>query len=134
MKTVVALLARELPERDVSHPWSSEFLSIFSSFHLFLGGFIDILFLSWGFGRQPGRFVCCTSMPLVELSLMLWKREFVSEPVMLTMVMMIMMMIIGMMMVMMMMMLMMLMMMMMTMMLIMLMMMVLKGDRVSTRG
>ena len=42
--------------------------------------------------RQPGRFVCCTSMPLVELSLMLWNREFVSEPVMMTMVMMMMMM------------------------------------------
>ena len=47
LKTVVALLARELPERDVSHPWK-EFLSTFSSFHLSLGGFIDILFLFGG--------------------------------------------------------------------------------------
>ena len=47
MKTVVALLARELPERDVSHPWSDS-LSIFSSFHLSLGGFIDILFPFFG--------------------------------------------------------------------------------------
>ena len=47
VKTVVALLARELPERDVSHPWK-EFLSTFSSFHLSLGGFIDILFLFGG--------------------------------------------------------------------------------------
>ena len=93
MKTVVALLARELPERDVSHPWK-EFLSTFSSFHLSLGGFIDILFLFGGIGRQPGRFVCCTSMPFVELSLMLWKREVVSEPVMMTIVMMTMMMMI----------------------------------------
>ena len=97
MRTVVALLARELPERDVSHPWK-EFLSTFSSFHLSLGGFIDILFLFGGIGRQPGRFVCCTSMPFVELSLMLWKREFVSEPVMVMIVMRMMMMIIGMMM------------------------------------
>ena len=47
VKTVVALLARELPERDVSHPWK-EFLSIFSSFHLSLGGIYRHLISFWG--------------------------------------------------------------------------------------